>query len=294
MLSKKKNIIILILVVILAISFIILLFYFLRKNSVQNNILNQNKKEEVAQQNNEYINKICSSITETKEKNTCFALEAEGSLDIDKCSLISDKENQVECKDKVRCNKAIQNKDFNLCNDISLNSIFQYCVLSVMSLLDYTKEQCPQLNEKQKNVCIDKFLSDNAKNENNILLCDEIILNNDKTECYRNIIYKQSDINFCKDLQDNWKKECVLTIVSKLFNEKNDISICKEAEKSELKDLCLYDINIITDIDQDYLSNEDEKKYGTDPNNPDTDGDGYSDGDEVKAGYNPKGEGKIK
>ncbi|MFH0969783.1 MAG: hypothetical protein V1804_04705 [Patescibacteria group bacterium] len=47
------------------------------------------------------------------------------------------------------------------------------------------------------------------------------------------------------------------------------------------------DKNIFQDSDQDGLSNDEEKTYGTDPYNPDTDGDGYSDGIEVKSGYNP-------
>jgi hypothetical protein len=33
--------------------------------------------------------------------------------------------------------------------------------------------------------------------------------------------------------------------------------------------------------------------YNCDPKNPDTDGDGYTDGDEVKRGYNPAGPGKL-
>lgn len=47
------------------------------------------------------------------------------------------------------------------------------------------------------------------------------------------------------------------------------------------------EMSIFQDSDQDGLSNEEEKLYGTDSNNPDTDGDGYSDGVEVKSGYNP-------
>ncbi|MEA3464242.1 MAG: hypothetical protein U9R14_04190, partial [Patescibacteria group bacterium] len=48
------------------------------------------------------------------------------------------------------------------------------------------------------------------------------------------------------------------------------------------------------DSDDDGLNDlEEMSKYFTDPNNPDTDSDGYSDGEEVKAGYNPKGEGKL-
>lgn len=41
------------------------------------------------------------------------------------------------------------------------------------------------------------------------------------------------------------------------------------------------------DPDQDKLSTEEEKAYGTDPNNADTDGDSYSDGVEVESGYDP-------
>ena len=42
-----------------------------------------------------------------------------------------------------------------------------------------------------------------------------------------------------------------------------------------------------TDSDCDGLINAEEKLYSTDPNNADTDGDGYSDGVEVKSGYDP-------
>ncbi|MFZ2187301.1 MAG: hypothetical protein WAV46_01600 [Candidatus Moraniibacteriota bacterium] len=45
--------------------------------------------------------------------------------------------------------------------------------------------------------------------------------------------------------------------------------------------------NIFQDSDQDGLSNDEEKLYGTDPMKKDTDGDGYSDGIEVESGYDP-------
>ncbi|KKT93307.1 MAG: hypothetical protein UW95_C0024G0020 [Parcubacteria group bacterium GW2011_GWC1_45_14] len=48
-----------------------------------------------------------------------------------------------------------------------------------------------------------------------------------------------------------------------------------------------FDKNVFNDSDQDGLSDEEEKAYGTDPSNRDTDGDSYSDGAEVKSGYDP-------
>ena len=48
-----------------------------------------------------------------------------------------------------------------------------------------------------------------------------------------------------------------------------------------------------TDNDQDGLSNYVESFYGTDINNLDSDGDTYSDGQEVFNGYNPMGEGLL-
>ncbi len=47
------------------------------------------------------------------------------------------------------------------------------------------------------------------------------------------------------------------------------------------------DKNIFLDSDQDGLSDAEEKAYGTDPRAADTDGDSYSDGIEVKSGYDP-------
>lgn len=46
-------------------------------------------------------------------------------------------------------------------------------------------------------------------------------------------------------------------------------------------------VNPTGDDDADGLTNSDESLWGTDTKNPDTDADGYFDGEEVKANYNP-------
>jgi len=45
--------------------------------------------------------------------------------------------------------------------------------------------------------------------------------------------------------------------------------------------------NAPADSDGDGISDDEEKRLGTDPYNPDSDQDGYLDGDEMKSGYNP-------
>jgi hypothetical protein len=47
------------------------------------------------------------------------------------------------------------------------------------------------------------------------------------------------------------------------------------------------------DPDFDRLTNKKEYEYGTDPKKPDTDNDGYKDGEEVQGGFNPNGSGKL-
>ena len=47
------------------------------------------------------------------------------------------------------------------------------------------------------------------------------------------------------------------------------------------------------DTDFDGMTDEEEREFGTDPENPDTDGDGYLDGVEVLRGYNPNGPGNL-
>jgi hypothetical protein len=47
------------------------------------------------------------------------------------------------------------------------------------------------------------------------------------------------------------------------------------------------------DEDEDGLTNDKEMTYHTDPQDADSDDDGYSDGQEVEGGYDPNGPGKL-
>jgi len=49
----------------------------------------------------------------------------------------------------------------------------------------------------------------------------------------------------------------------------------------------------VLDLDADGLTAAEERFYGTNPEVADTDGDSFKDGDEVRAGYDPLGPGKL-
>lgn len=51
---------------------------------------------------------------------------------------------------------------------------------------------------------------------------------------------------------------------------------------------------MVFDDDLDGLLNDLEERFGTDPKNPDSDGDGFSDGDEIAHSFNPQGAGELK
>lgn len=93
----------------------------------------------------------------------------------------------------------------------------------------------------------------------------------------------EAKIKLSKEIIPVIKKETKLRIITSAeatILDKND-TLIKTAP-----------IALMFDTDGDGLTDDMEKRMGTDPENPDSDGDGYTDGMEVKAKYNPLGAGK--
>jgi len=79
-------------------------------------------------------------------------------------------------------------------------------------------------------------------------------------------------------MQKNTFKKHFFVLLVLIFSSCAVFAVAQDKDASQ---------NIFSDSDQDGLSDTEEMTYGTDPNNPDTDGDSYSDGVEVRGGYNP-------
>lgn len=132
--------------------------------------------------------------------------------------------------------------------------------------------------------------------------------------CFKKIAVEQSDAQSCQYIEDgNTRDMCGFTVYKNKAIQEKKIEPCDEIENNLLVYRCkeralngnfcpdmecykeFIDSGKNIDSDSDGLLDSVELLvYRTDPGNPDTDGDGYLDGDEVRGGYNPLGDGVLK
>lgn len=123
---------------------------------------------------------------------------------------------------------------------------------------------------------------DNANSNKNVILNQNQNNNSKKNNNKKNlsdIIKEEAMKNKNKNINKN----------ANLANQDSDFDGLSDEEEKKLG------TNIhMADTDNDGLLDKEEVKiYHTNPLKADTDGDGYSDGEEIKKGYNPNGKGKL-
>lgn len=236
----------------------------------------------------------CSKMSDDAQKDLCVKLLAIKSKDNQLCDKIINKDLIQECQDRVNFEIATQNKDLELCKTISEANLNSSCVINIISQNQYNEQDCEKLEDSnQKNLCLGHVLYEEATTKNDISLCQKIPGEGNNSECLNSIINEHDNLDYCQSLPDELQETCVQIIARKLAFEKKDKSLCDKISDSGIQNECKESVDGILDQDNDGLTNAQEKIYKTDPNNPDTDKDGYSDGDEVKDGFNPLGEGKM-
>lgn len=235
----------------------------------------------------------CSEMSDDEQKDLCVKLLAIKLKNNQLCEKIGNKDTFTACQDRVNFETATGNKDLELCktiNDANLNSS---CVVNIISQNQYNEQDCESLeDDNQKNLCLGKVLYEEAIEENDISICQKIPSENNE-ECLHSIINKHNDLDYCDSLPEELNAICTQIIARKLAYEKKDKSICDEISDGNIQNECKEYVDGALDPDNDGLTNLQEKIYKTDPNIPDSDNDGYNDGDEVKNGFNPLGEGKL-
>jgi hypothetical protein len=183
---------------------------------------------------------------------------ARANFDADGCKLISDKEKQTNCADTIYRALASEEMDISWCEKISTEALRNRCVQAMTEAIATTKG-CAGTGVAQTICDSLKALEAAAASE---------------------------DPAQCLALADPGDQVNCLEAVGSGDRDHDDLSASLEER--------LGSSDTDTDSDDDGLSDFDEyNKYGTDPANPDTDGDGYLDGAEVQNGYNPLGSGRL-
>lgn len=134
--------------------------------------------------------------------------------------------------------------------------------------------------------CLDKQLRDSAFAKKSYQLCAGIVSSVFKEECESVLIVGVLESGACVENGID-QTYCDST---KLFDDaikSSDLSKCNLLDPESEKELCEVAFKV-RDLDDDGLTDYDEiVNYKTDPENSDTDGDGYLDGEEVAGGFDP-------
>jgi hypothetical protein len=287
------------------------IYYWKNKQAIEENnrINKENQQAEDADKNiknnTEFNNKIyaeaisaknadkCKDIVGNEQQDLCIKLLAIGIENKELCNKITNQKINKECEDMVNYAIATRNQDIDLCASINDSLLSSSCTLNIISQKNYSKEECEIIEGGQKDLCLSTVLYNKAIESNNPELCESIPMEDNISECLGSIYSKQDHISFCDLISENLRPECIRSIANRLAVGQKNVSICAQIKDAEYQNECKTKVDLELDPDNDGLVNYRENSYNTDPKNPDTDGDGYSDGDEVKRGYNPKGEGKL-
>jgi hypothetical protein len=177
-------------------------------------------------------------------------------LSVERCNVIAD----IGARDNCFRELAVKREETAICNNIEG---------------ELPREECEGITQA---VIYEK--------EKNLKGCYEIEVSEYGNHCFRTI-FNQEGLDFCEKLESGNEKEYCLSenLLTLAIQEKNPKK-CEEIPWEKYKKVCL---NITTsplniwevDSDKDKVDDRNELAYRLDPFNPDSDGDGLTDGEEL-------------
>lgn len=202
------------------------------------------------------------------------------------CETATDKS---ACVEQQMQKLASQTGNVLFCDGLS-GDVYDACVWDLAN-----DQKDPQLCSSMQNSdwklrCEDGNYYAIAVDAGDVKLCDKIQNENKRSGCHRGL--EPITAENCSSVGGKPEK-CQFLNVVKLANQKQDAGLCDQLADEEQAELCKEEYVLIDDPDFDGLETDDELNYKTDPYKADTDGDGYNDLQEISAGYNPLGPGKL-
>jgi hypothetical protein len=183
---------------------------------------------------------------------------------------------------------AAQSGQVELCKELKPEE-YDGCVWEAADAKNDASLCASIVNNENRQLCSDTIYLTQAFESKNSDLCDKIENQDKRDGCKRvapgpitveNCVLRGQDSVYCEMLQ-----------AAREANQKQDPRVCEKLKGDRILD-CKDRVGK-NDPDFDGLTTLEETRYKSDPDKSDTDGDGYKDGDEVAAGYNPNGPGKI-
>lgn len=172
-------------------------------------------------------------------------------------------------------------------------------------------KDCDALDGDERDHCKDQVIRLSAQDSLELALCAGIGNETEKANCETIVTKKIVSSGRCVELGVDPSLCNVREVVSQAVRSM-DFDICNDLQGDQ-KDRCIKEVDLAKqeaqfleepeptpeepvdgtlDSDFDGITDEDERNvYGTDPFNPDSDNDGFSDKTEIDGGFNPLGSG---
>ncbi len=228
------------------------------------------------------------------EERVVETVEDQLAASLDECEDMEDPEG---CRTRLLTQAATERNAVAVCETLE-GSALASCVELIADEQE-DPELCETIEEKDlQDDCQDGVLLGLIVSDKDYDRCDELVDLEMQELCREQIAPYLWSINQCADhgldqqLCDDAQK-------SQQAIATGDIDLCSglspDIAADCLDNVTLRQVDVEADLDSDLdgLLDSEEVLYGTDPANPDTDGDGYDDGTEVAGGYNPLGEGGL-
>ncbi len=228
--------------------------------------------------------KNCSAIKNQVYYDACLSSYAIKDENVNLCSQMKHKDES--CRDRIESFSA---KNLLDCTKIKKGEYFMMCLANFQEECAVIKDQYEQKRCESERL-IYGILNQGEKND-----CMALPLEKYKKVCELFFDNNKKHIDSDGDGMDNGLELFEGTDPFKAdIDKKNDEKYWSEMLNNSYYTIAKNIKEIITDTDDDGLRDYEEKNiYHTNYKIQDTDGDGYLDGEEVKNGFNPNGDGEL-
>jgi len=187
------------------------------------------------------------------------------------------------CKQMAQKKLATETKDPDACKDLT-DANKEDCLLGVAAA-KADVGLCEKLkDDSTKTLCLTSVYKTLAIQKTDVKLCDKIPNEGVKKACQDEILGPVTVENCAARGQS--KEYCQMLVVAKAARDAQDPQMC-QGFGDDLRGVCLQFVPI-DDPDFDGIDSSTEMKvYKTDPRKADTDGDGFSDYQEITTGHDP-------